>query len=190
MGWSEEVRGLVRIPASKGVRYQVSSVCRPGRPQDSYHNRVGTNGCGQAVDFTGPTPFSRRVPHQPFLDIFYALAEHSDQLAELFYSGAPFFVKNGVEYDIALLSPAVKNGHWDHVHAAVEAGVVLVPATVTAGQGTIGGVNKDIIAFEVTPTGKGYWFVTADGAVYAFGDAEYFGGLEMDAQGFWQVRKG
>ena len=32
-----------------------------------------------------------------------------------------------------------------------------------------------VVAFEVTPTGKGYWIVTADGAVFAFGDAEYHG---------------
>lgn len=32
-----------------------------------------------------------------------------------------------------------------------------------------------IVAFEATPTGKGYWIVTADGAVFAFGDAAYYG---------------
>jgi hypothetical protein len=32
-----------------------------------------------------------------------------------------------------------------------------------------------IVAFQPTPTGKGYWVVTADGAVFGFGDAEYFG---------------
>lgn len=32
-----------------------------------------------------------------------------------------------------------------------------------------------IVAFEATPTGKGYWIVTADGAVFAFGDAVYYG---------------
>lgn len=32
-----------------------------------------------------------------------------------------------------------------------------------------------IVAFEATPTGNGYWIVTADGAVFAFGDAKYLG---------------
>lgn len=32
-----------------------------------------------------------------------------------------------------------------------------------------------IVAFEATPTGNGYWIVTADGAVFAFGDAQYHG---------------
>lgn len=32
-----------------------------------------------------------------------------------------------------------------------------------------------VVAFEVTPTGNGYWIVTADGAVFAFGDAQFLG---------------
>jgi N-acetylmuramoyl-L-alanine amidase len=32
-----------------------------------------------------------------------------------------------------------------------------------------------IVAFEVTPSGEGYYVVTADGAVFAFGDAKYLG---------------
>jgi hypothetical protein len=32
-----------------------------------------------------------------------------------------------------------------------------------------------IVAFEPTPTGNGYWVVTADGAIFAFGDAKYLG---------------
>ena len=35
-----------------------------------------------------------------------------------------------------------------------------------------------IVAFEATPTGKGYWIVTADGAVFAFGDATYHGRVD------------
>jgi hypothetical protein len=32
-----------------------------------------------------------------------------------------------------------------------------------------------VVAIESTPTGDGYWIVTADGAVFAFGDAQYHG---------------
>ena len=39
-----------------------------------------------------------------------------------------------------------------------------------------------VVAFEVTPTGKGYWIVTADGAVFAFGDAQYYGRVAAPAQ--------
>lgn len=34
-----------------------------------------------------------------------------------------------------------------------------------------------VVAFEATPTGNGYWLVTADGAVFAFGDAQFLGRL-------------
>lgn len=39
--------------------------------------------------------------------------------------------------------------------------------------------SAPIVAFEATPTGKGYWIVTADGAVFAFGDAVYLGRLTV-----------
>lgn len=32
-----------------------------------------------------------------------------------------------------------------------------------------------VVALQPTPSGEGYWIVTADGAVFAFGDAEYHG---------------
>lgn len=32
-----------------------------------------------------------------------------------------------------------------------------------------------VVAFQVTSTGRGYWLITADGGVYAFGDATYLG---------------
>lgn len=32
-----------------------------------------------------------------------------------------------------------------------------------------------VVAFEVTPSGNGYYILTADGAVFAFGDAQYHG---------------
>jgi N-acetylmuramoyl-L-alanine amidase len=39
-------------------------------------------------------------------------------------------------------------------------------------------VNAAIIAFAPTPSGNGYWFVTADGGVFAFGDARFFGRID------------
>lgn len=36
-----------------------------------------------------------------------------------------------------------------------------------------------IVAFEVTPDGQGYYVVTADGAVFAFGSAKYLGRVEV-----------
>jgi hypothetical protein len=34
-----------------------------------------------------------------------------------------------------------------------------------------------IVGGDTTPSGKGYWFVGADGGVFAFGDAQNFGGM-------------
>lgn len=34
-----------------------------------------------------------------------------------------------------------------------------------------------LVGFVPTPSGKGYWMILEDGAVYAFGDAEYHGRL-------------
>lgn len=42
-----------------------------------------------------------------------------------------------------------------------------------------------IVAFQPTPTGKGYWFVFSDGAVFAFGDAEYHGRPQV-VNGVWE----
>lgn len=35
----------------------------------------------------------------------------------------------------------------------------------------------ELFAFVPTPTGKGYWMIGSDGAVFAFGDAVYVGRL-------------
>lgn len=39
-------------------------------------------------------------------------------------------------------------------------------------------VQAPIVAFEAHPSGEGYWIVTADGAVFAFGAAKYHGRVE------------
>lgn len=39
-----------------------------------------------------------------------------------------------------------------------------------------------IVAFEVTPSGEGYYIVTADGAIFAFGDAKYLGRVVAPTQ--------
>lgn len=68
-------------------------------------------------------------------------------------------------------------GHKDHVHAAIKSDGVLtiggdVPNDVPAA--------RELIAFQPTPSGNGYWILARDGAVYAFGDAQYLGGLAWD----------
>ena len=42
-------------------------------------------------------------------------------------------------------------------------------------------VSTRIFAFIPTPSGQGYWVVVEDGAVFAFGDAAYFGRVVVPA---------
>ena len=35
-----------------------------------------------------------------------------------------------------------------------------------------------MIAIVATPSGKGYWLLASDGAVYSYGDAAYHGGAK------------
>lgn len=39
-------------------------------------------------------------------------------------------------------------------------------------------VSAPVVGMGVTPTGKGYWLVCADGGVFSFGDAQFFGSAE------------
>ncbi len=36
-------------------------------------------------------------------------------------------------------------------------------------------LNKPIVGMASTPDGRGYWLVAADGGMFSFGDAAFFG---------------
>lgn len=38
-------------------------------------------------------------------------------------------------------------------------------------------IGKPAVSLASTPSGNGYWIATADGGVYAFGDAQFFGSM-------------
>jgi hypothetical protein len=78
-------------------------------------------------------------------------------------------------------------------------GSLTVP---NAGDGDAYGISAaPVVGFAYTPDGKGYWEVAADGGVFAYGDAAYYGslgGLSLDApivgmaatadgKGYWLV---
>jgi hypothetical protein len=62
-------------------------------------------------------------------------------------------------------------------------------------------LSRSIVAFEATPSGKGYWMLVDDGGIFAFGDAKFFGsvgGIRLNApivdlastvtgKGYWLV---
>ena len=42
-----------------------------------------------------------------------------------------------------------------------------------------------VVGMAATPDGKGYWLVAADGGVFAFGDAGFFGSAAQQNLGTW-----
>ena len=38
-------------------------------------------------------------------------------------------------------------------------------------------LNQPIVAMAATPDGDGYWLVAADGGVFSFGDAAFYGSM-------------
>ncbi len=77
--------------------------------------------------------------------------------------------------------------------------MTLSGATSAASAGVV--LNAPIVALAATPDGQGYWEVAADGGVFAFGDASFYGSIEEqhlnasvvalaatpDGHGYWEV---
>lgn len=97
-------------------------------------------------------------------------------ISELIYAGpGNICIKNGKAYDYP---PDVMARHHDHVHLAVVEGFRYQGGTTVADDPDRINVNAPIVGIAATPSGAGYWLVAADGGVFAFGDATYFGNVE------------
>lgn len=138
------------------------------------HNPFGYHPLGQAVDlvdFAGPeqdSPFLLRID-----ETCWYLIPH-EYIAELIYGGpGAICVKDGkiFRYDAATLV-----AHRNHVHLAVKANFVYSGGTHMA-------TPAPVVGIQATPSGKGYWIITASGAIYAFGDAPYLGAIQPNASG-------
>lgn len=175
MADSLETQAIVRYLQDSGVPHIRSSYYCTGHSPNGYHCLPGTDGRGTAVDFQDPYP--RDKPS--LLAIFNTFDKVRPQLAELIYSGADYSIKNGVR----VARYAVSN-HWDHVHVAVRAGTLIrwaatptplpPPATDPVVPEGVVVVNSPLVAVLSHPNG-GYLEVCADGGVFAFGDAPFFG---------------
>lgn len=103
-------------------------------------------------------------------------------ISELIYAGpGAVCVKNGrVVSGVATYGPAVLSEHHNHVHLGVIPTFTYnsPEAPPMADDPNIPNSQAKIVAAFPTPTGKGYWIITADGAVFAFGDAEFHGRIE------------
>ncbi len=84
--------------------------------------------------------------------------------------------------------------------------VVPLGSNIAVGAQSIGvraavAPHSPVVAMATTPDGGGYWFVSADGGIFAFGDAGFFGSMggtplnkpvvgmaaTPDGQGYWLV---
>lgn len=191
---SREAQSLIDYIEHTGLPYRVTDVNGPGHAQGSYHYAKGTDGVGLAVDFAGATPGVTPATAAQMAAIYHALLHVAGQLAELIYSGADtdgrpvgVAVKNGRRVDGAsFYGPTTWRDHFDHVHVAVPRGVFLshplgtfdTGGSMAADDPNRSNSNAPITGIAATPTGKGYWLCAADGGVFAFGDAGFFGNVE------------
>lgn len=179
-----EITGLLSVVKASDLVYKVTSTQRAPRfvGDTSYHI------AGSAVDLAGPTPWNIQKPSPYMLPIWELYMQHAGKLAELFYSGAPFFVKNGVVRPISQLSASIRAAHWNHVHVAVKSGTILQPKEVVVPDVPAPPPNIDIqsppgfvaasIAALCDSNGvcTGYLILGTDGGVFGFGPgARYFG---------------
>lgn len=186
---SREAQAIIDYVEDCDVPHRVTDVNGPGHAKGSYHYAQGTGAVGLAVDFAGVVPGVTAVTAKQMGAIYRCLLAVAGQLAELIYSGADIdgrpvtlAVKNGRRVDGAsFFGPVTWKDHFDHVHVAVPRGTFLShPLSTLQKEAPMADDNvyqaqAEVVAFEATPTGKGYWIVTADGAVFAFGDAQYLG---------------
>ena len=97
------------------------------------------------------------------------------QLVELFGPWGAWKAGRDIQY---------VGGHTDHVHAAIVPEGHLQASQVTPERNPVTddpnrfNVNAPIVGIAATPTGKGYWLVAADGGIFAFGDAAFYGNVE------------
>ena len=127
---SLETNGIIQFVKNTNLPYKVTDINTPKiHSATSYHYAQGTpgpgvDGKGTAVDFAGLT--SGDEPEMTA--IYKALLPVAPYIAELIHNGpqSAIAVKNGQTGPGAVLfGPVVWAAHQNHVHVAVEKGVIL-----------------------------------------------------------------
>jgi hypothetical protein len=142
------------------------------------HTATSYHYSGRAVDLADPAGPGRDTSALLGINERIIQTLPLSMISELIYGGpGNWCIRNGEPHRY---SAAVMSRHHDHVHLAVIASFTYngPEEPLMAGDPDIADANAPLVAFAPTPTGKGYWLVTADGAVYAFGDAPYLGRIE------------
>ena len=177
-----EISGILSVVQASGLVHKVTSTQRAPR----FRGDTSFHIAGTAVDLAGPSPWNVQKPSPCMLPLWDLYMAQAGRLAELFYSGAPFFVKNGVVRPISQLDPALRSAHWNHVHVAVRTGTILQPKEVVVPDAPTPDPtpNYDV---DGTPVGisalcdsngvcTGYLILASDGGVFSFGPGgKYFG---------------
>lgn len=186
---SREAQSIIDYVEASGLPYRVTDVNGPGHAKGSWHYAQGTGGIGTAVDLAAVTPGVNAVTAVQMKAIYHVLLDQAANLAELIHAGPGITVavKDGRRVDGATFyGPVTWAAHRNHVHVAVRRGTFLSHPIGTLSKEAPVAENvypaqAEVVAAFPTPSGKGYWIVTADGAVFAFGDAEYHGRVQAPA---------
>lgn len=199
---SREVDAIIRYVELRGIPHRVTSTVRPN-DAGSFHAAKGTDGMGLAVDFAGVTSGVTMATARQMGAIYRAFLDVAGQLAELIYSGwdvdsrpVTVAVKNGRRVNGAsFYGPVEWARHYNHVHVAVPRGVFLSAVTPSRYLATDREEpmpdNPDLpnlpdikffvpIVNATTGECRGYYIVSADGQLHAFGPgAPYYGRSEV-----------
>lgn len=173
---SDEVAAL-RIMAQI-MGWCVTSTTGGGHSKTSYHYVQATNGIGRAVDLasrTGPNDAAGLVLINEQIINTIPLS----MISELIFTPG-VCVKNGRIVDgYTAFGADVMAAHNNHNHLAVIEGFTYTGGpSVPVDDPNRSNVNAPIVGIAITPSGKGYCLVAADGGVFAFGDAPFLGNVE------------
>lgn len=153
-----------------------------GHSGTSYHYADGTGGIGLAVDLVDPAGPGYDSAQLDLINSQIIQFVPLRLVKELIYSAPDAInVHNGQIVPTSFWSKAVRDRHHDHNHLAVAKGFTYNSPEefMPADDPNRVNVNAPIVGMAATPTGKGYWLVSADGGVFAFGDAPFLGNVEF-----------
>lgn len=183
---SLEVQGIITYAEATGVPFRVTSTWRPGAVTAA--GNPSRHGRKLAVDFAGPRPGR---DSDDLAVIFKAFLPVERKLNELIYAGpqTTFNIKAGKR--VGKYAQAL---HHDHVHVAVDPGVVLAevaPATVLDAAVAPAPADTDGREDMAEPVDAlcdpqgGCWVLTRDGGVRAYKTPRFYGsypGLPQEAR--------
>lgn len=169
------IRNLCEYMLSTGLPHRVTSTIGGDHAVGSLHY------VGRAVDFAGPVPDGDGSPEMQA--IANAFLPHQALIAELIYTPLGFSIKDGRR-----VNPILPTAHYNHVHVALQPNCSIpipvpeVPMPEDVLPEGVYRASAEPVCLVSTPSGNGYWVMLKDGAVFAFGDARYLGGVRWTPQ--------